>query len=248
MRLIGNKIPAVLPMLAAIYMSASPAVAADMRNMPMSVARWPTQAAFLEATRQGEFTGIPNLRLNLGSYDEEMAPFTLSVKAILHTEYGVPALPDWQGGCGAEFVQGVTRVFQNIAQLQVATVSDKPPEFSREISERGVEDVRRDLAQLQRPGGWCDGTSMGKPKVHPYKAAAAKLAQAFGDAMAAWADAERKRRQVAYAEEQKQAQAEADARAAKQRAAEQQRIDADRARIEADEKRRQQAKKSKVAG
>lgn len=106
MRLIGNRIHAVLPLLMAIYMSASPAAAADMRNMPMSVARWPTQAAFLEATRQGEFTGIPNLRLSLGSYDEEMAPFTLSVKAILHAEYGVPALPDWQGGCGAEFVQG----------------------------------------------------------------------------------------------------------------------------------------------
>lgn len=247
MRLIVNKIAAVLAVLVAASLAADFSAAADMRSLPMSMARWPTKAALLEAARQGEFNCIPNLRLNLGSYDEEMAPFTLSVKAILHSEYAVPALPDWKGGCGLEFVQGVTRVFQNIVQLHVATVTDTPPEFSREVSERGINDVRNDLAQLQRPGGYCDGTSMGRPKVHPYKAAAAQLAQDFSEALSVWADAERKRRQVAYAEDQKQRKADSDARAAKQRAAEQQRIDAERARIQSDEKRRQQ-KKPQVAG
>lgn len=87
---------------------------------------WPSKAALLDAARSGSFNGIPQLRLNIPGADREMAPFYLSIKTILHQEYGVPAFPEWPGSCRSEFVNQVTALFQDVVQANLAVLSDRP--------------------------------------------------------------------------------------------------------------------------
>ncbi len=204
---------------------------------------WPSKAALLDAARAGSFNGIPHLRLNLlPGAEKEMAPFFLSVKTILHLEYGVPAFPEWPGQCRSEFVNQVTALFQDVVQANLSVLSDRPPEFTNTQASDQSGAIRDRLKNLQRPGSYCDRQVLGQWRAHPYKAAVPQLLTEFGKAQAEWVIAEHRRRKDSYAAEQQRQQTEASERQTRQREAEQKRIETERARIEADQKRRQQDK------
>lgn len=218
------------------------------QKVPVSAGpgNWPTKAALLDAARQGAFNSIPTMRLSVPGAERDMAPFYMSIKAILHDEYGVPAFPEWPGSCRMEFVNQVTAIFQGLTAANLSVLSDRPPDFINPNPDH-ADGVRDRLKSLQRPGSYCDTQVQGQWKPHPYKAAVPKLLAEYGRALAEWIQGEISRRQTTYAAAQNLKQTEANDKATRQRAAEQQHIDAERARIEADQKRRQKDK-ARVAG
>lgn len=205
---------------------------------------WATKAALLDAARNGEFRGLPDIRVNMA---EQTMQLTESVFQILRNEYGVPPVPGSSSGgfgtCRASADSEVRRLLTAITALSVQTLSDKPPTFLRDInSAQYQQDIRMQMSRLGEGGGYCKTRAMGMEKPHPYGAALAELAVEFDKATTEFVEAERARRVASYQAEQTRIRSEQTAQAERQRAAEQQRIDAERARIEADQQRRQQAK------
>ena len=218
-----------------------------------SDAPWSTKAAFLEATRNGEFAGLPNIRVN---QEEAMAPLTESVIHILRTEYQVPPLQKGRemglGTCRGQVASEIRRLFTDLTAYELASLTDRPPTFQRATESRGYPaSIATEVAGLGRGGGYCTTTVMGVEKRHPYGVALRSLADDFLDATATYVDAERGRRVTAYREAQARIAAEQRAKAeaqAKRVAAEQQRIDAEHARIQADQQKRQQQEQSRIGG
>jgi hypothetical protein len=198
---------------------------------------WPTKAGFLEATRQGQFNDIPSFRPLSGDAERQMMPFLLSVKAILIKEYGVPDFPDWPGRCQFEFVNGVARIFQDLTAANLSYLSDKPPDFTNRNHRDISAQLRQEITQIQRPGSYCDTQVNGQWQAHPYKAALPRLMGEYGRSLSEWITNERDRRRTAYSSEQAQIQAD-----------EQRRIDAEREKADAQQKRQQQINKGRVAG
>lgn len=218
---------------------------------------WPTKAVLLEAARKGEFKGLPEIRVDA---EKETAPLTNSVIRILRFEYMVPPLTGngTMGSltCRSAAQNEIRRLFTAITDLQIQGLSDKAPTFFRETNTASSQqNVAIEMRQLGKGSGLCTTKAMGEEKPHPYGAALAKLAEEFNAATKAYVDAERGRRVAAFEQEQAQLQAERQGRANAQaqrdadvRAAEQKRISSERARIEAEQIKRQQQEKNRVAG
>ena len=238
------------PSQPAVMVPSSPPVQANQPPPP-----WPTKAALLDAARRGEFKGLPEIRVDV---ETETAPLTNSVIRILRFEYMVPPLTGngSAGTCRGAASGEIRRLLKAITTLQIDGLSDKPPTFYREtnISAR-QQSVQDEMRQLGKGGGWCTTKVLGDEKPHPYGAALSRLAVEFSEATKAYVETERARRVTAYEQEQAQVQAERQGRAnvqaqrdADTRAAEQKRISVERARIEAEQIKRQQQEKNRVAG
>jgi hypothetical protein len=233
----------------------APAATAPQANQPLPP--WPTKAALLEATRRGEFKGLPEIRVNP---DQETAPLTNSVIRILRIEYKVPPLTgnDTMGSltCRSSASMEIRRLLTAITDGQIQSLSDKPPTFYRETNTAArQQNLVEAIKQLGKGSGLCTTKELGVEKPHPYGLALAKLADEFSAATKDYVEAERERRKAAYEQAQARVQADqqasADAKAQRDsdaRAAEQKRIATERARIEADQQRRRQIEKSRVAG
>ena len=216
---------------------------------------WPTKVALLDAARRGEFKGLPEIR---GDAEKETAPLTNSVIRILRFEYMVPPLTGngSAGTCRGAASGEIRRLLTAITNLQIDGLSDKPPTFYRETNvSNSQQNVQTEMRQLGKGGGWCTTKVLGAETPHPYGAALAKLADEFNAATQTYVTAERGRRVAAYDQEQariqqeRQGQANAQAqRDADIRATEQKRISVERARIEAEQIKRQQQEKNRVAG
>lgn len=228
-----------------------PALAAPAMTGTVAVP-WPTKASFLAAARNGDFKGLPEMR---GDLEESMAPLVASVMQILRNEYGVPPLPaDRQ--CARAAAGEVFRLLTMLTGAATASMSDRPPDFIREPNTRQFADqIRIVVPQLGTGGGWCEVKTLGQLKPHPYGAAFHRLADDFKAETEAWVVADRQRLKQAYAAQLDTDRAAADKQRADkqrtdadQRAVEQKRIDSERARIDGDQKRRQQQDKNRVAG
>ena len=218
---------------------------------------WLTKAALLEATRRGEFKGLTEIRVDA---EKETAPLTNSVIRILRLEYQVPPLTGngTMGSltCRSAAQNEIRRLFTAITDLQMQGLSDKPPTFYRETNAAGSQqNIAIEMRQLGRGSGLCTTKILGVEKPHPYGEALAKLADEFNAATKAYIDDERGRRVAAYDQEQARVQADRQVKANAQaqreadlRAVEQKRIATERARIEAEQIKRQQQEKNRVAG
>lgn len=218
---------------------------------------WPTKAALLDAARRGEFKGLPEIRVDA---EKETAPLTNSVIRILRFEYMVPPLTGngtmGSLNCRSAAQNEIRRLFTAITDLQIQGLSDKPPTFFRETNtSTSQQNIAIEMRQLGKGSGLCTTKVLGDEKPHPYGAALSKLADEFSAATKAYVDEERGRRVAAYDQEQARMQAERQGKANAQaqreadiRAAEQKRISSERARIEAEQIKRQQQEKNRVAG
>ena len=218
---------------------------------------WLTKAALLEATRRGEFKGLTEIRVDA---EKETAPLTNSVIRILRFEYMVPPLTGngtmGSLNCRSAAQNEIRRLFTAITDLQMQGLSEKPPTFYREINtSASQQNIAVEMRQLGKGSGLCTTKVLGDEKPHPYGAALSKLADEFSAATKTYVDEERGRRVAAYDQEQARVQADRQGKANAQaqretdiRAAEQKRISSERARIEAEQIKRQQQEKNRVAG
>jgi hypothetical protein len=223
-----------------------------MRNTP-----WHTKAELLEAARNGEFRGLPEIRVNA---DQAAAPLTDSVIHILRAEYAVPTLDTGKTAgsmtCRSEASEEIRRLLTAITALQIATLSENPPAFYADAPTQGMEqNIRISLNGLGKGDGLCSMKVMGVEHPHPYGAAMRQLADEFGSATKEYVENQRTTLKAAYEDEQARVAAEQKAKAdaaakqvAAEKAAAQARNDAERARIQADQKRQQQQQQSRVAG
>ena len=216
---------------------------------------WPTKAALLDAARQGVFKGLPEIRVDV---EKETTPLTNSVIRILRVEYMVPPLPGngSMGTCRGAASSEIRRLLTGITNLHTQGLSEKPPAFYRETDTSGSQqNLLVEMRQLGKGGGWCTTKVLGDEKPHPYGLALSKLADEFNAATKEYVEAERGRRVAAFDQEQARVQAEQQGRANAQaqrdadiHAAEQKRIASERARIEAEQIKRRQQEKNRVAG
>ena len=218
---------------------------------------WLTKAALLDATRRGEFKGLTEIRVDA---EKETAPLTNSVIRILRMEYQVPPLTGngtmGSLNCRSAAQNEIRRLFTAITDLQMQGLSERPPTFHRETNTSGSQqNIAIEMRQLGKGSGLCTTKLLGVEKPHPYGEALAKLADEFNAATKAYVDDERGRRVAAYDQEQARVQADRQGKAnalaqreADLRAAEQKRISSERARIEAEQIKRQQQEKNRVAG
>ena len=218
---------------------------------------WLTKAALLEATRRGEFKGLTEIRVDV---EKETAQLTNSVIRILRFEYMVPPLTGngtmGSLNCRSAAQNEIRRLFTAITDLQMQGLSEKPPTFYRETNTSSTQqNIAIEMRQLGQGSGLCTSKALGVEKPHPYGEALSKLAHEFNTATKAYVDDERSRRVAAYDQEQARVQADRQGKANAQaqretdiRAAEQKRISSERARIEAEQIKRQQQEKNRVAG
>jgi hypothetical protein len=210
---------------------------------------WRTKADLLAATRNGEFRGLPEVRVNQA---EEAAPLTDSVIHILRDEYGVPTLATGKTAgsmtCRSQASEEIRRLLTSITALHMASLSDKPPTFYKDVQTQSLEqNIQMSLKTLGKGDGLCTTKVMGVERPHPYGAALRQLADDFGGATKDYVESQRTTRKTDYEAEQK---ALADAAAKRQgdaRAAEQARIDAERARIQKQQQQQQQ-QQGRIAG
>lgn len=206
---------------------------------------WPTRQALLAATEAGQFIALNRA----DSADRKR--FVTSVQRILNAEYKVPAISAECYEIGG-FASDVHGLLSDIAEANAITLGTEPPEFTNTQGNRAriVGDIDRRLASLQSPRDrtHCDGESMGRMVPHPYKAALVRLAGDYAKATQVYVEGERTRRQTEYREAVARQQQEQQQRQAEARAAEQQRIDAEAARIKAEQEKRAKKEKSRVAG
>ncbi|MDO8177866.1 MAG: hypothetical protein Q7T62_06440 [Undibacterium sp.] len=222
----------------------------QQKTAPEQVASYPNLSAFLEATRNGEFTAIG--KSNINSDDEDVV--AQSVISVLRNDYGVSPLPN-DSACFAEFKAKVIALMAYINTANIEPLGTQPPDFiNTNINSRSSE-LSRELNNLQTAGGWCDAKIMGQYRQHSYKRALPQLLTEYGKATQQWVETERNRRKAAYQNQQaiaksdtEQRQREAQSKVAQRQAEEQKRIDADRARIEQDQKQRELKNKSRIAG
>ena len=225
---------------AADLVGGSPAAAATTAALP-----WPTRQALLAATESGQFIALNRA----DSADRKR--FIASVQRILNAEYKVPSISAECYEIGG-FAADVHGLLSDIAEVNAITLGTEPPDFTSTQGNRArlVGDIDRRLASLQSPRDrtHCDSDSMGRLVPHPYKAALVRLAGDYAKATQAYVEAERTRRQTEYREAVARQQQEQQQRQAEARAAEQQRIDAEAARIKAEQEKRAKKEKSRVAG
>lgn len=214
---------------------------------------WPTKAALLTAARTGVFKSYTN---EFGDWpagwEAQVQPLVNSVFAILRREYGVPQLPQEQRcltSANGEVARSILYVIGGVN----GSVTKRPPDFRSEV--RFNSELESILRRAGTGGGFCEVQRGSAREPHPYGAAYVDLLQEFANASSEWAKAEGAQRKTAHQEQVAREQAAADKQRADQqraeaerRAAEQRRIDAERARIEADEKRRREADKKRTAG
>ena len=220
---------------------------------PQRETPWRTKAELLAAVRDGEFRGLPEIRVNQA---EQTAPLTDSVIHILRHEYGVPTLSTGKTAgsmtCRSQASEEVRRLLTSITALRFATLSDKPPTFYKDAQTQSLEqNIQMSLKSLGMGDGLCSTKVMGVDRPHPYGAALRQLADDFGTATKDYVESQRATRKADYDAEQarivaeQKAKADADAKqAAEARAAEQARIDAERARIQ----KQQQQQQGRIAG
>lgn len=206
---------------------------------------WPTRQALLAATEAGQFIALNRA----DSADRKQ--FVASVQRILNAEYKVPAISAECYEIGG-FPSDVYFLLSDIAEANAITLGTEPPEFTNTQGNRAriVGEIDRRLASLQTPRDrtHCDGENMGRMVPHPYRAALVRLAGDYAKATQAYVEGERTRRQTEYREAVARQQQEQQQRQAEARAAEQARIDAEAARIKAEQEKRAKKEKSRVAG
>lgn len=222
----------------------------QQRSAPEQVAAYPNLSAFLDATRNGEFTAIG--KSNLTSDDQDV--IARSVISVLRNDYHVSPLPN-DSACFAEFKAKVIALMAYINTANIEPLGTQAPDFINTNIHTRSSDLSNELNNLQTAGGWCDTKVMGQYRQHPYKQALPQLLTEYGKATQQWVDAERNRRKAAFQNQQAIAQADADERQheaqsknAQRKAEEQKRIDADRARILQEQKQRELKDKSRVSG
>lgn len=225
---------------------------------------WANKAEFLAVTRNGDLIAIDRAAY-FGS--KELTPIAISIASILHADYGVAlpfSLSDFREKnpnknknyyCIQSFEIGdVVGMLSPVTEMHAKTLSQEPPDFYKAPSDDSIRHVETAVRNIKQDNS-CDQQILGARKPHPYKAALLKLMDEYGQATKDYVEAERGRRKTAYAEEQAQKQAQQKARddvQAKQdadaRAAKQQRIDEERARIQHEQKRREEQNKNRVGG
>jgi hypothetical protein len=211
---------------------------------------WQTKAELLDAARSGEFRGLPDIRVNAAA---QTAPLTNSVIHVLRTEYGVPTLATGKTAgsmdCRSQASEEVRRLLTAVTALHVATLSDMPPTFYRDVPAQPLEqNIKMSLRGLGSGDGLCSTKVMGAERPHPYGAALLQLADEFGAATKEYVQTQRATLKAAY-EADLRAKAEAEAkRQAEADAATQAKIDAERARIEQQQQKQKQQQQGRIAG
>lgn len=219
-------------------------------SQPPAPTLWTTKADFLAAARNGDMIGLNN------ASEKDLSMVVNSIAAILRGDYGVDLSfldpqPQYQSNplsmCPFHFRDVVKRVVRDVTTMR-ATLSDTPPDFYQAPGYDAGR-VDEDVKELGRvDNGYCDLKVLGTVKPNPYQAALLKLMGEYGQASKDYVDAERSRRQTAYADEQKaksEAQAKADAAS---KAAEQHRIEADNARLKAEQDKQKAIDANRVGG
>lgn len=212
---------------------------------------WPTKAAFIEAAKRGEMSGI---KRSMFDFDNRMQSIGESVKYILANEYQTPIPGDFD--CQRRGVEEANDLLALISELHMGTLSDKEPFFQGVSEPYLLEAVQERVKNIGTGYGQCTmKTVLGVIKPYPYGKSLLNLANEYGEATKYYVEQVRAERIAEYEERQRQllveAQRNAEAnvqREAAVRAAEEKRIKAERARVEAEEQRRQQVKRSRIAG
>jgi hypothetical protein len=212
---------------------------------------WATKADFLAAARNGDLTGIPDIPRR----GDEFEPVLRSITQILRNEYGVPPLPRDRNGpvarCMVVYRGYIQRFMSMVTEIQIAELG----EHTRHRYVPSTQEMEVLVDQVRSSDDGCGMKILGQLKPHPYKAALISLMDEYGQATKVYVDAELGRRKAADAEKQARFQAEQNARAdaqakqdAEAGAAEQQRIDEERARIQSEQKKREEQDKNRVGG
>lgn len=204
---------------------------------------YPTKKRFLKATEAGELAGFE------GASYEDQQRVVESVQHILYREYKVPV---FKGECYANgpFVGDVKALLSDFAAFHVTTLSNQAPDFIDTVPKQLVKRIQvrvEDLLKPQNPTH-CDEKVMGKIAPNPYRQALASLIQDYSTATKNYVENERTRRKTEYQEAQAKQQEDERQRIAAAKAVEQQRIDAEAARIKQQEQKRAKKEKARVGG
>ncbi len=205
---------------------------------------WATKQALLEATRAGQLLDLARAQ------PEEKAKVVASVERILVAEYQVPPLSKDCYSSGP-FPGDVLGLLVGISELGANTLSDQPPNFvtGKDLTvNKAALDER--IARMRDTSNrtLCDGEALGRTVPAPYKAALVKLISEYAQASSSYVGAEHDRRVAVYQKQAAQLQQQQAAQQAASNAAQQQSIDADAARIKAEEERRARVNKSRIGG
>jgi hypothetical protein len=227
----GQTAPAPMP-----FPMPTPQQAIQPGLAPPAQPIWPSKAAFLDDARSGKLLGYNGINLN----DERRVGGSLY--AILVSDYGIPLMPR---DCGVHFAGQATALIAAINRAYEDALTNSPPDFVG----RNYNPSRstQQLEGFKQPFRGASACAVGGQR-QPYQDAMLSLAEEYQQTTAMYVDAERTRRQMAYQEAQARAQAAEEQRQAAARAAEQQKIDAEAARIRADEQRRAQKERARVGG
>jgi hypothetical protein len=212
---------------------------------------WTTKREFLSATREGVLVGLS--RANSEDQDKVIA----SVERILITEYQIPPLTRdcYQAG---PFRGDVLGLLGGLGALEAGGLTTQPPNFVNRDDQSALKaEILERMTRMRGSANrdLCDGENMGRGVLAPYKAALLELGKEYNAATFEWVKAERARRVDRYQGQlARQQQQEASDRATAQqaqaasRAAEQQSINAENARIKAEQERRALINKNRVGG
>lgn len=212
---------------------------------------WTTKRDFLDAARAGNLMSLPRAEA------DDRAKVVASVERILVGEYGVPPLTRDCYTAGP-FARDVLGLMDGVAALHAMALGTQPPDF---VSGADLTVPKREMAErIARLNDTtnrtlCDGESLGRPVPAPYKAPLFSLVKEYEDATYQWYRSEQARRvdrykgQLARQQQQESTdRAAADRAQATSRAAEQESINAENARIKAEQERRAAINKNRVGG
>lgn len=197
---------------------------------------WPSKAAFLSEVRSGKL--LSYTRFNI----EEERRVAGSIYAILITDFGIPLMPR---DCEVSFSGHATGLIAAINSAYDEALTSTPPDFvgrnyNPARAAQGIESYKQPLRQLS--------TCVAGRQRLPYQDAMLQLADEYQQATASYVEEERFRRQTEYQAAQARSRTAELERQQAARAAEQQRIDAEAARVRADEQRRAQKERARVGG
>ncbi|RYH65624.1 MAG: hypothetical protein EON54_05550 [Alcaligenaceae bacterium] len=217
--------------------------------VPPTPGVFPSSRALLDAARRGVVAEVHQ------ASEPDKKQFRLAIYAILTNESRVPP---FGYPCMNAFDRDVDSLFFPIARSWQSQLTDRPPDFfyfNQAAIDRVGTAVQTTVSSWQQRPTICDSNVGGRTVPHPYKDAMVQLLVPFSDALQVFYTDEGNRRKQAYAAQVGRAQQanaaqrqQAAQEQAAQRAAAQQSLEAENARIRAEEQRRAERERNRIGG
>lgn len=199
------------------------------------------RAEFLRAAKQGELAGLGNVT----DPSDDGKTVVATVAYILAHDYKTPIPDDRRvGNCVATVPFNIVRAVAGLTRARIQTLSSSPPEFRlrAEVSPANIENELRGIE------GHCASRTLGQDKPYLFVASLRQLLSDYDAATQSYVDAKREALIASFQKGQEAKRAAAAADIAARRGAEQERINAERKRIEEQERPAKPRDTNRVAG